>query len=58
MDFDEAVAQTVRDQFAAEFDQAEADLDAVARWIDGGFSVHRDILGGERPASGLHGRQE
>lgn len=46
MDFGEAVAQTVRDQFAAAFDQAEADLDAIAASINGGFSVYRDVLGG------------
>lgn len=47
MDFGEAVAQTVRDQSAAAFDQAEADLDAVAASIAGGFSAYRDVLGGE-----------
>jgi hypothetical protein len=45
----ELVTQTVRDQLAAAFDQAEADLDAVARSIDEGLSAYRDVLGGTGP---------
>ena len=48
--FPEAVAQAVRDQYAAALDQAGADLDAAARSVSGGFSFYRDVLGGEQPS--------
>lgn len=48
--FPEAVARSMRDLYAAEFDRAANEIDAVAKWIDGDFSVHRDVLGGEKPA--------